>query len=59
MKLEEEGKAEPPMMASDLIYNGLPYGEVTAIEQILVSMMQQLHAMGIKNAQELGSGKKP
>jgi hypothetical protein len=58
VKLEEEGKTEPPMMASELVYNGLAYGAVAAIEQMIGAMVQQLSAMGSQAAQQLGSGKK-
>jgi hypothetical protein len=58
VKLEEEGKTEPPMMASELVYNGLNYQTVVAVEQMIGAMVQQLSAMGSQAAQQLG-GKKP
>jgi hypothetical protein len=59
VKLEEEGKAEPPMMVSELVYNGLPYSHVIQLEKLLGDLVKQLNAIGEQQLQALGSGKKP
>jgi hypothetical protein len=57
VKLEEEGKAEPPMMMSDTIYNGLDYPSVLAIERLLIGMQEKLASYGDQIVQQMA--KKP
>jgi len=55
-KLEKEGVDEPPMNETEVVWNGLPYGNAVVLQGIQVEALQRTVDLGLEIASALGQG---